>query len=160
MIFFNLLVCFGFICEHLKSEKKTHPPGGFHEEPLYTVSPVRWDTYFLANRVENQKLNQLLWFGWVFGFQLDSLGAIRILRHTHSGALLIIIVNGELDLWQTQTSDTSNNLHHASVGGMKLNLSSCLPIHGELPLCLPIHGVDYNQCQCVEKAEFSIYYVD
>ena len=24
----------------------------------YTVSPVRWDTYFLVNRVENQKLNQ------------------------------------------------------------------------------------------------------
>ena len=32
----------------------------------YTVSPVRWDTYFQANRVENQKLNQtvaLLSFG-------------------------------------------------------------------------------------------------
>ena len=25
---------------------------------LYTVSPVRWDTYFQANRVEHQKLNQ------------------------------------------------------------------------------------------------------
>ena len=25
---------------------------------VYTVSPVRWDTYFKANRVENQKLNQ------------------------------------------------------------------------------------------------------
>ena len=24
----------------------------------YTVSPARWDTYFLVNRVENQKLNQ------------------------------------------------------------------------------------------------------
>ena len=24
----------------------------------YMVSPVRWDTYFLVNRVENQKLNQ------------------------------------------------------------------------------------------------------
>ena len=24
----------------------------------YTVSPVRWDTYFQVNRVENQKLNQ------------------------------------------------------------------------------------------------------
>ena len=24
----------------------------------YTVSSVRWDTYFQANRVENQKLNQ------------------------------------------------------------------------------------------------------
>jgi len=24
----------------------------------YTVSPVGWDTYFLANGVENQKLNQ------------------------------------------------------------------------------------------------------
>ena len=24
----------------------------------YTVSPVRWDTYFQANRVEHQKLNQ------------------------------------------------------------------------------------------------------
>ena len=24
----------------------------------YTVSPVRWDTYVQANRVENQKLNQ------------------------------------------------------------------------------------------------------
>ena len=40
---------------------------------LYTVSPVRWDTYFQVNRVENQKLNQTtaeLPFGWVFGFQL------------------------------------------------------------------------------------------
>ena len=25
---------------------------------VYTVSPVKWDTYFLVNRVENQKLNQ------------------------------------------------------------------------------------------------------
>ena len=40
---------------------------------VYTVSPVRWDTYFLVNRVENQKLNQTtaeLPFCWVFGFQL------------------------------------------------------------------------------------------
>ena len=39
-----------------------------------TVSPARWDTYFLVNQVENQKLNQTtaeLPFGWVFGFQLD-----------------------------------------------------------------------------------------
>ena len=39
----------------------------------FTVSPVRWDTYFLVNRVENQKLNQTtaeLPFGLVFGFQL------------------------------------------------------------------------------------------
>ena len=39
----------------------------------YKVSPVRWDTYFLVNRVENQKLNQTtaeLPFGWLFGFQL------------------------------------------------------------------------------------------
>ena len=26
---------------------------------LYPVSPVRWDTYILGNRVENQKLNQM-----------------------------------------------------------------------------------------------------
>ena len=40
---------------------------------MYTVSSVRWDTYFLVNRVKNQKLNQTtaeLPFGWVFGFQL------------------------------------------------------------------------------------------
>ena len=36
----------------------------------YTVSPIRWDTYFLVNRGENQKLNQLCRFGWVFCFQL------------------------------------------------------------------------------------------
>ena len=39
----------------------------------YTVPAVRWDTYFLVNRVEIQKLNQTtaeLPFGWVFGFQL------------------------------------------------------------------------------------------
>ena len=47
---------------------------------LYTVSPVRWDTYFLVNRVENQKLNQTtaeLPFGWVFGVKLG-------LRQTHA----------------------------------------------------------------------------
>ena len=41
----------------------------------YTVSPVRWDTYFQANRVENQKLNQtaaaVVWLS--FCFQLDLL---------------------------------------------------------------------------------------
>ena len=31
--------------------------GVLREKP-YTVYPVRWDTYFLVNRVENQKLNQ------------------------------------------------------------------------------------------------------
>ena len=39
----------------------------------YKVSPVRWDTYFLVNWVENQKLNQTtaeLPLGWVFDFQL------------------------------------------------------------------------------------------
>ena len=39
----------------------------------YTVSPVRWDTYFQANRVEHQKLNQTtaeLSFGWVFAVQI------------------------------------------------------------------------------------------
>ena len=39
----------------------------------YTVYSVRWATFFLINRVENQKLNQTtaeLPFGWVFGFQL------------------------------------------------------------------------------------------
>ena len=45
----------------------------FREVYDYTVSSVSWDTYFLVNRVENQKLNQTtaeLPFGWVFGFQL------------------------------------------------------------------------------------------
>ena len=39
----------------------------------YTVSPTILDTYFLGNRVENQKLNQTtaeLPFGRVFGFSL------------------------------------------------------------------------------------------
>ena len=56
------------------NHKRTNSIWDTHFEYLsYTVSPVRWETYFLVNRVENQKLNQTtaeLPFGWVFGFQL------------------------------------------------------------------------------------------
>ena len=41
---------------------------------VYTVCFVRWDTYYLTNRVEHQKLIQPtaeLPFGRVFGIQLD-----------------------------------------------------------------------------------------
>ena len=44
------------------------------EGAVYTVSPVRWDTYFQANRVENQKLNQTtaepaVWLSFWFSTQ-------------------------------------------------------------------------------------------
>ena len=34
------------------------PPQLVHPPETYTVYCVRWDTYFQANRVEHQKLNQ------------------------------------------------------------------------------------------------------
>ena len=40
------------------------------------ISPGEWSSFFPANGVKNQKLNQTtaeLPFGWVFGFQLDLL---------------------------------------------------------------------------------------
>ena len=58
----------------------------------------------------------------------DILGAIHILRHTRGGAFLINIVN----LRPLSDTGTDYNPHHASVGRMTCNLSSCLPMHGGL----------------------------
>ena len=51
----------------------------------------------------NRKPAEVMGIFQKIGWRKFPLGAIRILRHTHGGVLLINIVNRELDLWQTQT---------------------------------------------------------
>ena len=73
-----------------------------HQTTHYTVYPVRWDIFFLVNRVEHQKLNQTtaeLSFGWVFGIQLGLRQTQALIKTTTigrrrvPGATLLLISN-------------------------------------------------------------------
>ena len=79
---------------------------------VYTVCFVRWDTYYLANQVEHQKLNQTtveLPLGWIFGVQVQ-LG----LRQTQA-------------LINTNCITLSSSLLHYGEVTRSINQCLCLP---------------------------------